>query len=99
MHSIITLALLCNLQILHEYSALENFWKRYNKVCHKQDYQLKSTCFICLVCFITTGKGEVCSSAKKLVITLKFTWFLQYEVTRNIPILPNPCWMRCQSIA
>ena len=40
MYLIITLALLCNLQILHEYSALENFWKRYNKVCNKQDYQL-----------------------------------------------------------
>ena len=40
MYLIITLALLCNLQILHEYSALENFWKRYNKVYHKQDYQL-----------------------------------------------------------
>ena len=41
MYLIITLALLCNLQILHEYSALENFWKRYNKVCnYKQDYQL-----------------------------------------------------------
>ena len=62
MHLIITLALLCNLQILHEYSALENFWKRYNKVCHKQDYQLKSAAS--LVCFIRTGKGGVWSSAK-----------------------------------
>lgn len=64
MHLIITLALLCNLQILHEYSALENFWKRYNKVYHKQDYQLKSAASHCLVCFIRTGKGEVWSSAK-----------------------------------